>query len=65
MAQQATDKTLSKAKRLEIFRALVEAQDGGMAPALSREVVAGRFDISEWQLRRIEKEGLDGDWPPL
>jgi len=60
-----TDRALSHAERMEVFRALVEAQDGGTAVALSRTVVAQRFGIAEEQVRRIEREGLDGNWPPL
>jgi hypothetical protein len=36
-----------------------------MSVAQSRQEVARRFGISEQQLRRIEQEGVDGDWPPL
>ncbi len=59
------DKTLSLDERMEAFQALVEAQDRGIAVAQSRETVAERFGISEDQVRRIEREGLDGNWPPL
>jgi hypothetical protein len=58
-------KLLSEAERKDVFRALVEAQDGRMSVAQSREEVARRFGISDQQLRRIEQEGVDGDWPPL
>ena len=27
--------------------------------------VAERFGVSEQQVREIEREGLDGQWPPL
>jgi len=50
---------------MEIFRALVEAQDGRMTLLQSRQVIGQRFGVTERQIRRIEKEGLDGDWPPL
>jgi hypothetical protein len=33
--------------------------------ARSREVVAARFGIGAEQVRRIEREGIDGNWPPL
>ena len=59
------DKPLPEPRRKEIFLALVEAQDHGMSPAESRKVVAGRFGVSEGQVRRIEQEGLDNEWPPL
>jgi hypothetical protein len=28
-------------------------------------LVAQRFGVGEAQVRRIEREGLDNDWPPL
>jgi hypothetical protein len=59
------DKPLPEQRRKEIFLALVEAQDQGMSPAASRKVVAERFGVSEGQVRQIEREGLDNDWPPL
>jgi hypothetical protein len=59
------DKPLPEPRRKEIFLALVEAQDNEMSPAESRTVVAERFGVSEGQVRKIEREGLDNDWPPL
>ena len=65
MAQRATDEAIPQERRMEIFRALVEAQDGSMTLLQSRDVVARRFGVTQRQIRSIEKEGLDGDWPPL
>jgi hypothetical protein len=31
----------------------------------SRQHVAARYGVSEGQVRRIEREGLDNGWPPL
>ena len=31
----------------------------------SRKEAARRFGITDQQLRRIELEGVDGDWTPL
>ena len=59
------DKPLPEPRRKEIFLALVEAQDHGMSPAASRKLVAWRFGVSEGQVRQIEQEGLDKEWPPL
>ena len=59
------DKPLPEPRRKEIFLALVEAQDHGMSPAESREAVAERFGVSQGQVRQIEREGLDNEWPPL
>ena len=60
-----SDEPLPEPRRKEIFLALVEAQDHGMSPAESRKVVGERFGVSEGQVRQIEREGLDNDWPPL
>jgi len=56
---------LSEARRKEIFLALVEAQDQGASVAQSRKDIAQRFGVSEGQVRQIEREGVDGGWPPL
>lgn len=52
-------------QRQDIFRALVEAQDGGMSVAESRRYVAERFGVTEGQVRQVEREGMENDWPPL
>jgi hypothetical protein len=65
MGQQPPDGILSQDQRKEIFLALVEAQDSDMTIPQSRQVVAKRFGIDERQVRQIEREGLDGNWPPL
>jgi hypothetical protein len=59
------DKDLSQPERQAVFLALVEAQDGGMTAAASRESIAERFAISPEEVRIIEREGLDACWPPL
>ena len=56
---------LPEPRRKEIFLALVGAQDHDMPVDLSRKAVAERFGVSEAQVRQIEREGLDNDWPPL
>jgi hypothetical protein len=56
---------LSEPVRKEIFSALVEAQDQEMPVVESRREIARRFGISDEELRAIEREGLDNDWPPL
>ena len=65
MAKDKADKPLSLEERKAIFLALVEAQDGEMGVVKSRKAIAERFAISDRQVRRIEQEGLDGEWPPL
>lgn len=56
---------LSEDRRKELFLALVDAQDHDMDVAASRKLVAERFGVSEEEVRQIEREGLDRDWPPL
>jgi hypothetical protein len=56
---------LSEPVRREIFSALVDAQDQEMPVAESRREIARRFGITEEELREIEREGLDNDWPPF
>jgi hypothetical protein len=60
-----SEKPLPEPRRKEIFHALVDAQDQGMSPEESRKLVAERFGVSGGQVRTIEREGLDNDWPPL
>jgi hypothetical protein len=55
----------SEEERRSIFLALVEAQDGDSGVVKSRKEVARRFGITDRQLRKIEQEGIDAEWPPL
>jgi hypothetical protein len=55
----------TKSRRKEIFRALVDAQDDRMSVLQSRAIVAKRFGIDVRQLKSIEQEGIDNEWPPL
>jgi hypothetical protein len=65
VAQPQGEASLSEDRRKEIFLALVDAQDHEMGVADSRRLVAQRFGLSEGQVRDIEREGLDRQWPPL
>lgn len=56
---------LPEDRRREIFLALVDAQDHDMDVANSRKHIAQQFGVTEGQVRQIEREGLDNDWPPL
>jgi hypothetical protein len=59
-------KRLTLQQRREIFHALVTTQDLGlMSVAQSRDHVSKQFDITDAQLRQIEEEGLEKEWPPL
>jgi hypothetical protein len=56
---------MSVEQRMELFRALVEAQDQELGTVRSRQLVAERFGVTENEVRRIEEEGLQEEWPPL
>jgi hypothetical protein len=65
MARNNVEDTPPEAQRKEIFLALVEAQDQDVGVARSRKLIADRFGVSESQVKEIEQEGLDREWPPL
>jgi len=65
MPLHPTEESLPESRRKEIFQALVETQDRNVGVAQSRRLVARQFGVSESQVRDIEEEGLDGQWPPL
>jgi hypothetical protein len=65
MTQHNGHEPLAEDRRKEIFLALVTAQDQDMDVTQSRQFVVERFGVSESQVRRIEREGLDCQWPPL
>jgi hypothetical protein len=56
---------LSLERRKEIFAALVEVQDRRMGVAESRLTVANRFGVSVQEIRQIESEAVEQNWPPL
>ena len=58
-------KRLTMQQRQEIFHALVSTQDVVLNVRKSYQVVTEKFEISEAQLRQIEDEGLEKEWPPL
>jgi hypothetical protein len=57
--------SLSEARRKQIFLSPGQAHDGGASVAESRKIIAGRFGVSEEQVRKVEEQGLEGGWPPL
>lgn len=65
MTQDTIAEQLAENRRKEIFLAIVEAQDHEMDVAQSRKLAVDRFGISESQVRLIEREGMDRQWPPL
>jgi hypothetical protein len=58
-------KRLTQQQKQEIFLALVNTQDVIANVPKSRQMITERFDITEKQLREIEDEGIDNEWPPL
>ena len=58
-------KRLSLQERKDIFRELVLAQDLGAGVRQSYQIITERYDITDVQLRQIEDEGIDKEWPPL
>jgi hypothetical protein len=59
-------KRLTLSQRREIFLNLVNAQDAGtLSVPESRNQVAQHFKITETQLKAIEEEGIEKEWPPL
>jgi len=65
MTRDNSQELLSEESRKEIFLAIVDAQDHEMDVAQSHRFVMERFGVSENQVREIEREGLDRQWPPL
>lgn len=65
MIERKQEEAQTETRRREIFLALVETQDQDVGVARSRKIVADRFGISESQVKQIEQEGLDHEWPPL
>ncbi len=65
MTEDTSDQQLTETRRKEIFFALVDAQDHEADVAHSRRLMVERFGVSESQVRQIEREGMDNQWPPL
>jgi hypothetical protein len=59
------DPDLPETDRKNMFAALVVAQDEGIAVPSSRELIARRFEVTVEQVRAVEREGLERQWPPL
>lgn len=56
---------LTEASRRAIFADLVAAQDEGAAVRDSRDMTARKHGVGVDDVRRIEQEGIDRQWPPL
>jgi DNA-directed RNA polymerase sigma subunit (sigma70/sigma32) len=62
---ESTPQPLTVDQRRAIFRTLLDAQDAGASVRESRAAVAGQFGVSEEQVKQIEQEGVENEWPPL
>jgi hypothetical protein len=59
-------KRLTVQQKKEIFMHLVSTQDSGeLSVSQSRQAVIKDHGITDAQLRQIEEEGLEKEWPPL
>jgi len=59
-------KRLTIQQRKDIFRQLVTTQDSGtLSVAQSRQAIIKEHGLTDTQLREIEEEGLEKEWPPL
>jgi hypothetical protein len=57
--------SLPESVRRAVFAAVVDAQDKGASVPVSRAAAAARFELRPEDVALIEREGLDGQWPPL
>ncbi len=59
-------KRLTVQQRKDIFHALVTTQDLGLMTVTdSMKHVTEQYHITESQLRQIQDEGIEKEWPPL
>lgn len=58
-------KRMTVQQRKEVFLALVNLQDQMPNVRKSYEMITEQFGISDQQLRQIENEGVENEWPPL
>jgi hypothetical protein len=65
MAKRDDGHQMPVERRMELFQAVVELQDEGLDNVRTRQRIARQFGVTERAVRRIEEEGLQGEWPPL
>jgi len=65
MANADAPGAIPEDRRKEAFKALVEAQDRRVSVPDSRKEVASRYDMTEADVKAIEREGVEKGWPPL
>jgi hypothetical protein len=58
-------KRLTLQQRRDIFRDLVATQDLGMPVRRSYQIITEKYELTDAQLKQIEDEGLEKEWPPL
>jgi hypothetical protein len=59
-------KRLTVQQKKEIFRTLVNTQDLGlMSVTESLQHVAQQYQITDAQIRQLQDEGIEKEWPPL
>jgi hypothetical protein len=63
--EYTTVPTLPLAVRQAAFATLVYIQDRGRSVGAARAETARRYNLTLTQVRAIEREGVDFDWPPL
>lgn len=56
---------LTEARRRSIFADLVGAQDEGLDVPRSRELVTSQHGVALDEVKEVEREGIDHQWPPL
>ena len=59
-------KRLTVGQKKEIFKALVVIQDqGDLSVTDSKKRIMEQFHVTENQLKQIQDEGIEKEWPPL
>jgi len=62
MLGQQVEGSIPEHIRQRMFHLLVTAQDMEMSVAESRRMITDKFGVSEDQIRRIEREGMQRGW---
>lgn len=65
MAVSKPSENITLENRRVIFLTVVDAQDRGIPVVKSRIDVAQQFGVTEEDVKAIEREGLEKQWPPL
>jgi hypothetical protein len=56
---------LTEVRRLAIFAELVAVQYAGLDVPGSRALVASQHGLALDEVKEVEREGIDHQWPPL